>query len=108
MSEKVTHITDDMFETEVIASDVPVLVDFWAPWCGPCKMVGPELEKLAQELEGRLKITKINVDENRATAEKFGIMSIPTLILFKNKGVVKKMVGAMASGQIREAIEAEL
>lgn len=81
--ESVIHISDDNFETEVLKSDQPTLVDFWAPWCGPCRAVGPIVEDLAQTYEGRVKMTKLNVDENRKTATSYGVQSIPTLILFK-------------------------
>lgn len=102
------HITDSMFAEEVEKAELPVLIDYWAPWCGPCQMVAPELEKLADQMQGKLKIVKINVDENRKTAEKFNIMSIPTLMLFKNGAMVKKMVGAMSAPQILSSIESEI
>lgn len=94
------EITDSNFNTEVIKSDIPVLVDFWAVWCGPCKMVAPEIEKIAEEKAGVLKIGKLNVDENRDTAIKYSITSIPSLLLFKDGQMVKKLVGAMSKDRI--------
>ena len=96
----VMEITDSNFNTEVIKSDIPVLVDFWAVWCGPCKMVAPEIEKITEEKAGVLKIGKLNVDENRDTAIKYSITSIPSLLLFKDGQMVKKLVGAMSKDRI--------
>jgi thioredoxin 1 len=105
MSENMLQLTDDNFETKVINSNVPVLVDFWAVWCGPCKMIAPELEKLAEEKSSDvLKIGKLNVDENRDVAIKYGISSIPTLLLFKDGDVAKKLVGAMGKDRILDEI----
>lgn len=100
----VTEFTGSNFESEVIKSDIPVLVDFWAVWCGPCKMIAPELEKLSEEKKGLLKVGKLNVDENRDTAIKFSITSIPTLLLFKDGQVAKKLVGAMSKDRILNEI----
>jgi thioredoxin 1 len=99
MSGAISQLTDSNFEGEVINSEKPVLVDFWAVWCGPCKVIAPEIEKLAEEKSEELKIGKLNVDENRDTAIKYGISSIPTLLLFKNGEVVKKII-AMSKNEI--------
>jgi thioredoxin 1 len=90
------QFTDGNFEAEVLKSDKPVLVDFWAPWCGPCQMMGPIVDEVAKELAGSAKVGKLNVDENPQVAGKFGIMSIPTLLIFKNGAVVKELVGVQA------------
>ena len=100
MSEAISQLTDLNFEGEVISSEKPVLVDFWAVWCGPCKMIAPELKKLSEEKSGELKIGRLNVDDNRDIAIKYGISSIPTLLLFKNGEVVKKLIGAMSKDKI--------
>ena len=99
MSGAISQLTDSNFEGEVINSEKPVLVDFWAVWCGPCKVIAPEIEKLAEEKSEELKIGKLNVDDNRDTAIKYGISSIPTLLLFKNGEVVKKII-AMSKDKI--------
>ena len=91
--DKLVNVTDDSFESEVLQSEIPVLVDYWAPWCGPCKMAAPVLEKIAGEFQGRLKVCKINVDEQREVAGKYRIMSIPTMFLFKDGQVVEQIVG---------------
>ena len=93
-SDKVVHLTADNFEEEVENSSLPVLVDFWAVWCGPCKMIAPIIDQLADEFDGKVKIAKLNVDENRELAMRFKVMSIPTLMLFKNGEVVNQLVGA--------------
>ena len=100
MSEAIYQLTDSNFDGEVISSEKPVLVDFWAVWCGPCKMIAPELKKLSEEKSGELKIGRLNVDDNRDIAIKYGISSIPTLLLFKNGEVVKKLIGAMSKDKI--------
>ena len=91
------HLTDHEFDTEVLESEIPVLVDYWAPWCGPCRMAGPVLDRIAQEYEGQLKVCKINIDEHRQAAMQYGIMSVPTLHLFKNGTVVAQMAGVTPS-----------
>jgi len=102
------EITDANFATEVEASDTPVLVDFWAPWCGPCKMVAPIVEEIANEYEGKLKVGKLNTDENQQVPTKFGIMSIPTLMIFKNGEVVERIVGAQPKHALTSKIDAVL
>lgn len=103
MSEKVLHLNDDQFEAEVLLSTTPVLVDFWAPWCGPCKMVGPILEEIAQEND-KIKIVKINIDDNSAWASKLGVMSIPTLLIYVNGEVVAKQIGALSKAELENFI----
>jgi len=105
MSAKTLQITDASFETDVINSTVPVLVDYWAEWCGPCKMIGPILEELAVEFGDRVKIAKLNIDENQATPPKYGIRGIPTLMLFKNGEVADTKVGAMSKSQLAAFLE---
>jgi thioredoxin 1 len=102
------EITDASFKTEVTDSPVPVLVDFWAPWCGPCKMIAPVLEEIAQEYEGKAKIVKINIDDNQNTPAQFGVRSIPTLILFKNGQEVEKIIGAQGKDKLTALIDSAL
>ena len=99
------QFTDKNFEAEVLKSDKPVLVDFWAVWCGPCQMMEPIIEELAEEVKDKYKVGKMNVDENRETAAKFGIMSIPTLIIFKDGKAVKQLVGVQAKENLKEELE---
>lgn len=104
MSELIQQFTESNFDTEVINSEKPVLIDFWAVWCGPCKLITPEIEKLAEEKQNELKVGKLNVDENRDIAIKYGINSIPSLLLFKNGEVVKTLIGAMPKNKILSEI----
>ena len=99
------NFTDSDFKTQVLENKGPVVVDFWAPWCGPCRMVSPIVEELAKEYEGKVKIGKINVDENSQTAGQYGVMSIPSIVFFKNGAPVKTMVGAQAKEDYKQQIE---
>ncbi|VXC48825.1 thioredoxin TrxA [Massilia sp. 9I] len=108
MSENIKHITDANFDAEVLKSERPVLVDFWAEWCGPCKMIAPILEEVAQQYEGKLVVAKVDVDANQAVPAKFGIRGIPTLILFKNGVAAAQKVGAMAKGQLVQFIDSNI
>lgn len=107
-SELIKHITDDSFETDVLKSTTPVLVDYWAEWCGPCRMVAPILEEVAGELQNKLIIAKLNVDENREIPAKFGIRGIPTLMLFKNGELAATKVGALSKSQLISFLEPHL
>ncbi|TVM15832.1 thioredoxin [Oceanidesulfovibrio indonesiensis] len=98
------QVTDGTFDEEVLKSDIPVLVDFWAPWCGPCRAMGPVIDEMASEYEGKVKISKMNVDENPSTPSKYGIRAIPTLILFKDGEVVEQITGAVSKSSIKEMI----
>ena len=98
-------LTDKNFDDEVLKATMPVLVDFWAAWCGPCKMVSPIVEELAKEYEGKLKVGKLNVDENQQSSSKFGIMSIPSLLFFKEGKVVKTVIGAQGKEALKKAID---
>ena len=105
MSEKITHITDSTFEQEVLQNDQPVLVDYWAEWCGPCKMIAPILDEIADEYQGKIKIIKLNIDDNPATPPKFGIRGIPTLMIFKDGDVAATKVGALSKSQLAAFID---
>ena len=105
MSEQITHVSEATFEQEVIAAELPVLVDFWAEWCGPCKMIAPILDDIAGEYAGRLKVCKVDVDANPAVPEKFGIRGIPTLIIFKDGNAVETKVGALSKAQLSQFID---
>jgi thioredoxin 1 len=100
----IQHVTDDSFEREVLQSDLPVLIDFWAPWCGPCKAIAPVVEDLAKEYGGRLKVVKLNVDDNPLTPSQYGVRGIPNLILFKGGQVRDQIVGAVPKAQLVRAI----
>ncbi len=108
MAGSVFEVTDANFQSEVVEADKPVLVDFWAPWCGPCRMVGPVLEEIAGERGDELKIVKLNVDENQQTAASFEVLSIPTLILFRNGQVAKKVIGAYPKKRLEAELEPAL
>jgi thioredoxin 1 len=103
-----TTFTDKNFSSDVLHSDMPVVVDFWAPWCGPCRLVGPAIEELAKEYAGKVKVGKMNVDENQETAGTFGIMSIPTVMVFKGGQPVKATVGAQSKDAYKKMIEEAL
>ncbi len=105
---KPVDVTDSTFDDEVINADTPVLVDFWAAWCGPCRVVGPILEEIASEKDGKLKIAKVNIDENNQMAAQLGISSIPTMILYKNGQPVEKIIGAYPKPRILEKVEPHL
>ena len=108
MSEQIHHVTDDSFEHEVLNSDLPVLVDYWAEWCGPCKMIAPILDEIASEYSGKLKIAKLNIDENQSTPPKFGIRGIPTLMLFKSGNAEATKVGALSKSQLTSFIDSNI
>lgn len=108
MSDGIVHVTDASFEADVLSSEVPVLVDFWAEWCGPCKMIAPVIAEIAAEYEGKLKVCKMDVDANTETAPKFGIRGIPTLMIFKNGNAEATKVGALSKTQLNEFISSSL
>ena len=108
MSDAITHVTDSAFEQEVLKSEQPVLVDFWAEWCGPCKMIAPVLEEIAEEYSGRLRICKVDVDDNPETPQKYSVRGIPTLILFKGGNAEATKVGALSKTQLKEFIDASI
>jgi len=108
MSEFVMEVNDSNFDAEVMKSAVPVLVDFWAPWCGPCRMVAPVVDELAKEMQGKVKFVKVNVDDCPLTASKFGIMSIPTLLVIKGGAIVGQQIGAVPKPMLKNMIDKAL
>ena len=108
MSSDIVYVTDDSFEQDVLQSEIPVLVDYWAEWCGPCKMIAPILEEIVGEYAGKLKVAKLNIDENSATPPKYGIRGIPTLMIFKDGDVEATKVGALSKSQLTAFIDSSL
>ena len=108
MSDNIHHISDDSFQEEVLDSELPVLVDYWAEWCGPCKMIAPILDEVAQEYSGKLKIAKLNIDDKQLTPPKFGIRGIPTLMLFKGGNAEATKVGALSKSQLTAFIDSNI
>ena len=108
MSEKIANLTTDTFTPTITSATTPVLVDFWAPWCGPCKAIAPILEELATELDGKLKIVKVNIDDNEAVAVEYGVRAIPTMILFKGGQAAETLVGMMPKAAIKAKVAAHL
>lgn len=108
LSDKIVYVSDDTFDEEVLQGDLPVLVDFWAEWCGPCKMIAPILDEISDEYEGRLKVAKLNIDDNPNTPPKFGIRGIPTLMMYKNGQVEATKVGAVSKSQLTAFIDSNI
>ena len=108
MSDNIVHVTDDSFEQDVLGSDSPVLVDYWAEWCGPCKAIAPILDEIAEEYDGKLRIAKLNIDDNPSTPPKYGIRGIPTLMLFKGGNVEATKVGAVSKSQLAAFIDSNI
>ena len=108
MSDRIVHVTDDSFESDVLKSNEPVLVDYWADWCGPCKMIAPVLDEIAEEYVGKVKIAKLNIDENPNTPPRYGIRGIPTLMLFKNGEVEATKVGALSKSQLQAFLDSNI
>ena len=108
MNEFIHHVSDATFEPEVLKSDVPVLVDYWAEWCGPCKAIAPVLDEVAKEYSGKLKVDKVNVDENQEIPKKYGIRGIPTLMLFKNGNVEAQKVGSLSKSQLTAFLDSNI
>ena len=108
MSEHILQVSDDSFEADVLKADAPVLVDFWAEWCGPCKMIAPILDDVAKEYTGKVTVAKVNIDHNPNTPPKFGIRGIPTLLLFKNGQVAATKVGALSKTQLKEFLDSNI
>ena len=108
MSEHIKHVTDDSFEADVLKSTVPVLVDYWAEWCGPCKAIAPLLEEVAREYSGKITVAKVNVDENQQIPQKYGIRGIPTLMLFKGGNIEATKVGALSKSQLSAFLDSNI
>jgi thioredoxin 1 len=108
VSDAIVYVTDNTFDNEVLQSSTPVLVDYWAEWCGPCKMIAPILDDVARDYAGKLKVAKLNIDENQATPPKYGIRGIPTLMLFKNGNVEATKVGALSKSQLAAFLDANI
>ncbi|MBL4833380.1 MAG: thioredoxin TrxA [Pseudomonas sp.] len=108
MSDLIVHVTDSSFDSEVLKADGPVLVDYWAEWCGPCKMIAPVLDEIAKEYQGKLKIAKLNIDENADTPPKYGVRGIPTLMLFKDGNIEATKVGALSKSQLAAFLDSNI
>src|SRR6185295_10240722 len=108
MSDAITHVTDESFDPEVLKSELPVLVDYWAEWCGPCKAIAPVLEEVAREYNGKLKVAKVNVDDNQEVPKKYNIRGIPTLMLFKKGNVEAQKVGALSKSQLTAFLDSNI